>query len=189
MVLGFESLTGSQLMIYFVGYLIEGEAAKYYQQITTDLAARFGIANLSLRIPPHFTFKPPFESDNINPFKKTLGDIASSQTSLPIDIDGFDRYGLDSKTIYLNVRKDDGLNNKILKIIDQIKDFGEKKKPLPDNFRLHASIARHLTSEQSAAIWNYLQTLPPPHFELNFDNLTLFRLADKIWQTEKTWRF
>lgn len=38
---------------YFVGYLIQGEAAEYQQGIMRDLVARFRVNNILEKIPPY----------------------------------------------------------------------------------------------------------------------------------------
>jgi len=54
---------------------------------------------------------------------------------------------------------------------------------------IRMSIARFLKPQEYTAVWNYLQTVPAPKFDLSFDNLTIFykeNKDDKAWKILKT---
>jgi 2'-5' RNA ligase len=177
-------------MRYFVGYLIEGEAAYYYNYITTELSEKFHIKNLSERIQPHFTIKPPFESDNIEEFKKLLSQITADQKVFPICLKNFGRYSTDSPTFFISGNALKNNLKQIETIVDQLEPYGNNKKSLFKRpITLHCSVARHLLTEQSEEIWNYLQTLPPPQFDLKFDNLAFFRWKNTHWEIDEIFRF
>jgi 2'-5' RNA ligase len=168
---------------YFIGYLIQGSAAEYYRKITADLSEKFGIKNLSLRLPPHFTFKPPFDADDLEDVKKFVDVLSKEVKNLPIVFDGFGRFSENNRTIFLKVREDEELLMSVEKIVDRLEKVGGNRLKIPKPVHLHASIARGLTPRQSKEIWAYLMTLPAPHFEMRFDNITVFELGESGWTT------
>lgn len=176
-------------MKYFAGYLIEGEAAEYYQKITFHLSHRFGIKNLSEYVSLHLTLKPPFETEDIVPFEKLLEETAIKEETIPFAIQGFERFGLSSRTIFLDIEKNPSLQEKCEKILHTLADFGDNKRAEPLPLKLHASVARHLTPEESQKVWDYVSSLPAPHFDLQFNNLTLFIFKNNCWEIQKIYHF
>lgn len=176
-------------MKYFAGYLIEGEAGGYYKKVTADLSSHFGIKDLSKHIPPHLTLKPPFETEDITPFEKIIEGLVEKEEVLPFSIDEYGRFNLESETIFLSVQQQQNLQEKAEKILSTLADFGNNQKPVHLPLKLHASIARHLTPHKSQEIWEYVSSLPVPHFDLQFDNLTLFVFQNDNWEVRKIYRF
>ena len=176
-------------MKYYVGCLIKGKAADYYKEITTDLAQRFGIKNLSDTKPPHLTFKAPFETEGIETFEKEISEMASRQKVSQFCIKGFSRFDLESKTIFLAIKPDPELQRKANGIVKALMHFGENRKFVPEPLYLHVSIARYLDFELSQKIWAYVATLPAPQFKVAFDNLTLFVNQDNRWEIKSTFSF
>lgn len=174
---------------YFVGNLIQGEVAEYYRAFTADLTKRFKVPNLSEKIPAHFTLKPPFETDDVTPFAAEVKDVAASCAPIPFYVKGFGGFG--SHTIYLSILPHPEFQETAERIVDALNNFGENKRMLPRPFHPHLSLARAYYSNQQIinAIWDYVQTLPSPTFELIFDNLTLFEYVDHRWEIYETCPF
>lgn len=176
-------------MRYCAGYLIEGEAGEYYKKITADISSRFGIKNLSEYISLHLTLKAPFETTDITLFEKALEEISIKESTVPFAIHGFERFGPQSRTVFLSVEKNFSLQEKAEKLVQALAAFGNYQKPIPLPLILHASIARYLTPEESQKVWDYIVSLPVPHFDLQFNNLTLFSFQNNFWKIEKTFYF
>jgi 2'-5' RNA ligase len=174
-------------MQYFVGYLAEGEASDYYKTLTSDLEQRFGIKNLSNFIPPHFTFRIPFETEKIEEFEQYVDQLTSNVKPVGMSINGFDKLEGKRMTIFLSATSEsmDTLEG----IIDSLEQYDGANKTPKRPLILHTSIARFLSPEQCGDIWNYLQTLPTPQFNLKFDNLTIFKLVEENWEVYKIFRF
>lgn len=184
----FERVCYNTCMQYFVGYLVEGEASDYYKTLTSDLEQKFGIKNLSEYIPPHLTLKIPFEPESIEDFEKYVATVSETLSTADFVVDGFEKFDGKRMTIFLKVTA--GENIKIIEeVVDHLESYGEDTKKLPRPLTLHTSIARFLSPEQCDEIWSYLQTLPKPHFNLVFNNLTIFKLVDEIWEAHKIFRF
>ncbi|HAU07755.1 MAG: hypothetical protein UW46_C0004G0047 [Candidatus Yanofskybacteria bacterium GW2011_GWF1_44_227] len=175
-------------MKYFVGYIIEGEAVDYYKTLGEDLSKRFGVKNISLTKPLHMTFKAPFESDDIKPFDKRLRELAQRE-AIPFVLNKFGRFGDYDLTIYLAPAGNEILQKNVDEIANAIYEFGDKRLPTHLPIRLHASIARYLSPELAKKVWEYLETLPAPHFELSFNNIALFIHSEDRWSVESRYPF
>lgn len=173
-------------MKYFVGHLINGEAAEYYREITADLASRFGIKNLAEKLPPHLTLRAPFESDDIVQFERRVRRLAGQEKPMRFSIDGFGNFG--DKTVFLSV-KGAGIKEKLEKIAKTLTDFDGGQKPMPTPLFSHISIARFLKPQEYGKIIEYLSRLPVPNFNLDFDNLTIFIRKENRWNIFKTYYF
>lgn len=174
-------------MRYFVGYLVEGEAAQYYEKITADLAGRFGVKNLAERIMPHLTLKAPFESQDILPLERTLESIARSMEIVPFEIDGFGHFE-NNETVYLSVTPNQALEARATEAADLIAAFGDNRQEIPRPFRPHISIAKYLKQDSFTPIWGYLSKLARPHFLLNFDAIMLAEHENGLWRTRRVFR-
>lgn len=173
-------------MRYFIGYLGGGDIEKYYQNITSELSDKFGIRNLSRKVPVHFTLKYPFESEDTSKVEKDIEVFLKNKTPTPFVINGFDKFGY--KTIFLSVEPNGELMSLVKDCLSTLGDLGEIEKFDADEYRLHLSVARHLDPVTFELVWDHLSLLPNPHFELAFDNITLFVLEGGIWNVKKTFR-
>lgn len=167
---------------YFVGHLIEDSRAEYYGTLTADLAKRFGIEDLSKRIPAHLTLKPPFSPEDLSSFKREVEELATGTESLPLRISGFGRFGM--RTIFLDIEADASLQNAAESVA---RSLGAPIRSNP--LHLHVSVARHLDQETFKDVWEYVQELPRPEFDTRFDNLTLFKKTGREWAIEERYSF
>lgn len=176
-----------QLMQYFVGYLIEGDASEYYKKITSELEQKFNIKNLSNFTPPHFTFRIPFETQTIEEFETYLTQLTKNIEPINLTIDEFGKFERKRMTIFLSATSSD--LNKLEGVIDSLEKYDNTNKTPRRPLVLHASIARFLSPEQCKEIWEYVQTTPKPQFNLKFNNLTIFKLVDNTWKIHKIFHF
>lgn len=175
-------------MQYFVGYLIEGNTSKYYKKITSDLGQKFDIKNLSEHIPPHLTLKIPFETDTIEDFENYVSKKTENLSGMDLVVDGFEKFNGRRMTIFLKVNAGENIKT-IENIVDYLESYDKDIKKLPRPLALHTSIARFLSPEQCKDIWNYLQEIPSPYFNLIFNNLTIFKLINDVWEVHKIFYF
>lgn len=173
-------------MRHFIGYLGKGEVEEYYNALTTELHEKFGIRNLSLRVPPHLTLKYPFETDDAADTESRMKEFLTDKPTFPFFIKGFGRFDDNNKTIFLSVTQNDALSAFVEDCIVSLGDMEEKKKFDAKKFHIHMSVARHLDDDLSEQIWKYVSTLPPPYFEMLFDNLTLFVQENERWKVQRT---
>lgn len=175
-------------MRYFAGYLLEGEAAAFYNTLAADLAARFGIRNLAEYIPPHFTLKAPFETRDIAPFKEQLSALAAEETPVTFLLEGFGRFR--EKGVIFFYIGGEKLWECLPRIVECIAPFGDNRKELNSEvLKTHISVARRVEEPLRDEIWRYVKNLPKPRFELRFDNIALFRFEEGKWMVENVYRF
>jgi 2'-5' RNA ligase len=175
---------------FFVGLRLKGEDVnEYYVKITAELE-KFKIRNLSKRVAPHLTLKPPFESSQIDQFEKILEKLADDQKINRFEMEGFGVFEHDTgSTIFLKVKENEELEITAQKIVDEIRDFGENRRILPEVIKLHASIARHLNENQKREALEYLNSKLLPKFNLEFNNLTIFEYFPGGWSVYKEFKF
>src|SRR3989338_8279152 len=94
-------------MKYFIGYAADGEITDYYQAITTDLSSRFGILNLSEKVPAHLTLVYPKESEEIGQTLKAVKSFVNDKKPIPFIINGFGKFTGKDGTIYLAPIRDE----------------------------------------------------------------------------------
>lgn len=170
-----------------IGYAPAGPLVEYRNKLTADLAERFGIMNLSLRVPAHITVIYPIEHANIEDITAQIKAFVTHKQAFPITIEGFGTLTHTSGTVYLAPKDEPRMQAFIKEAIatfahpdDYTKYGGE--------FRPHISVARHLTPEQTTAIATYVNSLPTPRFNLTFDSLSLFEFTD-VWRIVSTHPF
>lgn len=161
-------------MRYFIGYVATGEIETYYNALTADLHERFGVQDLSKRVPPHITLKPPFDADDISPMEEQVESFLKGKKAMPFRVEGFDAFWENRETIFLAVHADATLDMFL--------------KECRTEFH-HMSVARHLNGDSFEEVWGYVASLPNPRFEAWFDNLTLFVLENEKWEVKRTFRF
>lgn len=176
-------------MKYFIGHLLSKEVENYYKKITLDLSNKFGIKNLSEYIPPHFTFKPPFEFNNEELLKEEIRGVIKDLETFNIKIYDFGNFYFESRTIYLKPKNNEDIQNKLKDIILKTNNIGDKNIKARDPFELHISIARYLDHDKFEEIWSYLKLIEKPNIDREFNNLTLFVKENDNWIVRETCRF
>jgi len=174
-------------MRYFIGSLLRGEVAEYYKTTCTDLANRFGIANVSDIVPPHITVKTSFERPNADIIDECLS-LNTEVPTLPISLSNWNHFG--TRTIYMEgVKPSAELKAYVNTIVTKLREVGIPTTPEERELQIRMSIARFLKPQEYTNVWNYLETVPAPKFDLSFDNLTIFykeNRDDKAWKVLKT---
>lgn len=169
-------------MKYFVAYLLSGDAKRYHETLTRELASKFLITPLHERIAPHVTVKPPFETDDagIEEVERVLRSFAHGQESAPLLFSGFGRFGF--RTIYLDVKK----NKEAISVVRRCIQILNANVPwMPayplEGNKLHASVARFLSRKQFRRIWRELKELEP-RFESSLDTIAILKKHGRSWQ-------
>jgi 2'-5' RNA ligase len=174
-------------MRYFIGSLLRGEVAEYYKVTCTDLANRFGIANVADIVPPHITIKTSFERPNAEIIDEVLA-LNTEVKPIPISLSSWNHFG--TRTIFMEGQKPDrALIEYTNTLLGKLRASGIPTSPEDREVHIRMSIARFLKPREFQDIWNYLQTVPAPKFDMTFDNVTIFykeNKDDKAWKVLKT---
>src|SRR3989344_2014218 len=167
-------------MQYFIGYTLPKVAREAHEAETKRLAELFSILPLHDRSVPHLTFKAPFEFENINTLTDHLKEFCQTQKAGNIKIDGYIQ--LHDRTIGWKAVSD----KKSILFVRNLIAFINSIPGLPQDDRtnreesLHASVARFLTPEKLAAIWEYLQTVEKPQYQMKLGAISIYhKVADK----------
>ena len=168
----------------------EKEVNEYYLKVTTELAEKFGAKNLGKRVVPHLTLKPPFETKNIEEFERIIFNLAKKQKVSSFILDEFGIFpGNHGVTVFLKVKDNQEIQKQAESIVKSVRDFGENKNDLPEQLKLHLSIARYLKPEKQKEVWQYLHGQPIPKFKCLFNNLTIFENWQEGWKIHRTFLF
>ncbi|MCF7865173.1 MAG: 2'-5' RNA ligase family protein [Candidatus Pacebacteria bacterium] len=179
-------------MRHCIAYIANEEVQKYFQKLTEELSAQFGISNLSKRVPAHITLKYPFEVDDTmeieSKIQSVVNDFSLRKTSIaPFIISGFNRFENSFETIFMKVEGGSIFEKTIEGCISDLGEVDEDRKFAKRIF--HISIARHMNQSQSDEIFAYLQTKELQHFESFFDNIALMKFENEVWSVKKFFKF
>ena len=174
-------------MRYFIGYLFEGEARNYLEEISEDISQTFGTRPLHRRTPPHLTLYRPFETEDIRLERQILSEWSSKAIATPFNLEGFGRFT--DRVIFVDANVDmyikglvEDLQHSISKIPGMPQESGRPWRP-------HATLVKREMPEKIEWVWKYLSELPKPQFDLNFDAVTLFRFEQESgWLVEEEWK-
>ncbi len=174
-------------MRYCVVYLVKGELQEYFNQITTDVALKFGTKDLSKRVPPHITLKYPFETDDIREVENKIIATIKGKPNFNFIVEGFERFADKKETIFLSVKVDEAAYSVLKQVISEIGEIGEDRNfPV---YKPHLSVVRHLDDGLSDKISEYLNTLPKSRFELFFNNVAILAFENDVWRVYKEFSF
>src|SRR5262245_47016005 len=77
-------------MRYTLACLLEGPAAEYQQRLIREIAARFDLRfTQEQAIPPHFTLKYEFDTDEIETVEEIVRRFCAAHTKTAVEVGGF----------------------------------------------------------------------------------------------------
>lgn len=179
-------------MIYFIAYLIEGDAKKYHERLCKKVSENFDIDKIvKSEIPPHITLKAPFETNNIEVVEEVIGNFAKKIENKPeLTYGNFGSFK--ENVVYVDIQSKSDFE-------ELIKDF---HKTLLENFKwmqfydtekllnFHATVAvGRNTKKNFHEINKFLENLPECEFELDFDNIAILKNENGIWKIHRVFRF
>lgn len=173
-------------MRYFIGYLIQDEAATWHFNLVKNISEKFNTWKLHEKIPPHITIFPPFETEDIDEIKKLLRDWTTNKTPQGnFTLSGFDHF--DDNVVFAKIDTDESIRASIEELKKEIKKFPGMPEDNHPIWHPHATLMNKLSPEEIRNIWNYVSDLEKPNFPLPFDNITIFRFdADRKWVVDES---
>lgn len=176
-------------MRYFIGYLIEGEAAAWHVNVAKNISDRFNTWKIYEKLPPHITIFYPFSTENIEPVENLLKEWTQSK-KVPENfiISDFDHF--EDKVVFAKV----GIEQSVGWTVEELRRSLKLISGMPsEDFPIwhpHATLANRQSPEKINQIWGYVLTLKKPNFIIPFDNITIFRFeGDRKWVIEKIFKF
>lgn len=173
---------------YFVGYLIQGEAAAWHERIAKEISDAFGTWKIFEKIPPHVTIYRPFETEDIQPVLDVLENWSKNQKpNSSFMMSGFDRFG--DAVVFAKIEINPIIEKSLLDLKQNLKGIPNMPPEDYSTWHPHATMAYGLAPEEINKIWDYVAMLEKPKFVLPFDNIALFAsLGDKKWKVEKLFK-
>lgn len=173
---------------YFVGYLIQGEAAEWHNKVAKEVSDTFSTWKIYENVPPHITIYRPFDTDNIQPVLDLLETWSKSQNlNTSFTMSGFDRFG--DRVIFANIETNPIVEKSVLELRQKLMAIPGMPPEDHPNWRPHATLADRINSDEFTQIWDYVSRLEKPKFNLPFDNITVLSvLGDRGWHVYKTFR-
>jgi 2'-5' RNA ligase len=176
-------------MSYFVGYMLEGAVAEWHREVAKNISEHFGTWKVHEKVAPHLTIFYPFDTEEVDTLSNLLEGYCEAQ-AMPgtISVTDFGRF--DDNVVFAKAEAGAEINA----VVHELQDLLSEVPLVPRRgFRAwnpHATLAHKVPKETMHKIWEYVQTLPKPHFILDFDNITLFRYeGERKWSVEKIFRF
>lgn len=179
---------------YCIGFAASGLLERYIRNLTADISEKFNVPDLSLRIAPHITFVYPFSVSrdgtviDIKKIEDTVLDIVNTQKSVKISLEGFGTFENSHETIFLDVWNKQDLIPLLTVVKSKFNFVDEDRKYDIKTHKVHISIVRHLSLEQSLKIQEYLKSFSKYSVDAIFDNLSIFEFDDKreVWEVYKS---
>jgi 2'-5' RNA ligase len=169
-------------MKYFVGYLIEGEAAEWYNRVAGEISERFRTFKIHEKIPAHLTVYRPFECDNLAPINDVVSTWAAEyRNKSNFRVNDFDHFG--SRVIFGKVEVDSRLVSYLERFRDVMKI--QRITLTGENYPgwiPHMTLANYIEPRKFTKIWKHISTLDRPDFTLPFNNLTVFNKREDGWE-------
>ena len=80
-------------MKYSIACLLDGPVAEYQQQLIREIADRFDLRFTQQQaIPPHFTLKYAFETDDIGTVERILSQFCAAHAQKAVEVGGFGQF-------------------------------------------------------------------------------------------------
>jgi 2'-5' RNA ligase len=176
-------------MRHVIAHLIRGEAREYHQNLTKELAEKFDIFPIHERIQPHLTLKRWFDLDEtgMGSLHKLLGDFASSHKQSNYNFAGFGHFGTD--VIYVDVIPSKEMSEDVLELVDSLHRIEGLEFDEFDNGKdFHATVAfGALKTFDYDKVWQYLQTIEQPDFDMKFDHIAILKKPVDVWVVDRVW--
>ncbi len=170
------------MSLYFLGYHITGEAARWHRSIAIDIAERFGTAKIYEKAPPHITMYRPFITNDIATICQTVATFAATAPAdMRVSMDGFAHF--DQAVVYADI----DVPVPVQAWVEALQHTLETTHHLPPHpfphWQPHATLAARLSPKKFEQAWNHVLSLNTPRFDLSLDTVTLFRFKEnRGWQ-------
>ncbi len=174
-------------MEYAIFLVIKGRTHQLQKKLIRDVGPRFE-ENYMIHnpLPLHITLKYPFKTNKGKSLEKSVKEFAKTQKQTKIKAVGFGSFHKHVIFTKLEFSKQALLVRK--KLLNQTKELGIKPDKLDFPFKPHMTVAYGNTKESFSQMWEYVQTLKKPHFNIMFDNISIMRNLNKKWQIYRAFK-
>ena len=168
-------------------YLIKGKAEKYQQKLVKKVGPMFGETYMIEHpLPAHITLKSPFETDKLKKIESFLKEFVKKYKSDKIQIRGFGNFN--KFVAFLNLKLGKSSKKVQKNLVAELKKQGIKPHKFDIKWKPHMTISYGNTKKSFNKIWNHLQTLEKPKFDLRFDNVSILKKIRGHWRIYKQFK-
>lgn len=172
--------------LYFTALVPPSAIKEKVKKLKLEIKEKFHAAH-ALKLPAHITLIPPvwLEDKQEKLFLERTKKISKTQTSFPVNLNGFGHFG--QRVIFIEVVDNKSIKNLHQNLIFELEEFlpsGEKKEIHP-----HITIAtRDLSRENFKMAW---QAIKERKFDAGFEAniITIFRHNGKTWDVLEDFSF
>lgn len=176
-------------MIYFIAYLLQGEAKDFHEQLVKDIAKKFDVHyREQKKIPAHITLKEPFKTNRIEDIEKILASFVKKHGSSSLQIQGFNHFG--NKVIFQDIYPSEEAKKTMLALFKELKKIPwmQWQKHSGKDLILHATIAYKDIQPKCNDIWGYVSKISY-NYVVPFDKITILKHENNQWQVYKEYEF
>jgi 2'-5' RNA ligase len=173
-------------------YLLPEEVSNYYQVLRHKIAERFGL-EFNHNIPAHITLKYGFPIENLGEIERVMQDFCVSQPKAKWELHDFNYFvNPEKNVVFIDAKPSKNIRKVHASFIDNLKkiDWVQWRQFDNANFHYHVTLASNgISSDNFVEVWSFLNQQIKPNYEVNFDNLALFRIDIEPPIVYKTYRF
>lgn len=169
-------------MRYVIVSVTKGSAGIFNENIKKEIYEKWNVK--SSKLPPHFTIKAPFETNNIALVDNIIENFCEYNNKSSYKIKGYDHF--DDRVIYMKVfmsKEGKILHDKLIDAINSIDYINFLDHDGKDKI-FHVTIASKKIKNLFNDIYKYVNNIPC-EFECSFDNISIFKCEDNTWILHK----
>ncbi len=172
-------------MIYFIAYLLQGEAKTFHEQLVKEIAKKFDVHyREQKRIPAHITLKEPFKTHRIQDVEKLLDSFVKKHVSSTLQLQGFNHFG--NKVIFQDIHPSEEAKKTILALLKELRKvpWMPWQKHSGHDIILHATIAYRDIQLKFNDIWEHVNNRAYDYV-VPFDKIAILKHENNQWQVHK----
>lgn len=173
-------------MRYVIVSVTKGNAGDFNNNLRKNLFEKFGAK--SSKLPPHFTIKSPFESEDLSSLENMLQKFCNSNPISKYKIDGYEHF--DDRVVYMKVLMSPQgkiIHDKLISELEKFKYIKFNNHDGKDKI-FHVTLASKKIKKSYKDIFNYVTPIPCS-FDCTFDNISIFKWQDDTWVLHKEYLF
>lgn len=173
-------------MRYVIVSVTKGNAGDFNNSLRRNLFEKFGAK--PSKLPPHFTIKSPFESEDLSSLENMLQKFCNSNPISKYKIDGYEHF--DDRVVYMKVLMSPQgkiIHDKLISELEKFKYIKFNNHDGKDKI-FHVTLASKKIKKIYKDIFNYVTPIPCS-FDCTFDNISIFKWQDDTWVLHKEYLF
>ena len=139
-------------MKYFIGYLMQGEAAEWHLNTAKKISDEFNTWKIYEKIPPHITIFYPEGVEDITTIRNYIKNWrGKNKVTGNFYISDFDHF--DDKVVFAKIDADEAVIKEVNSLREGIRNISDIKNESYPNWHPHSTLANKLNPEKISEIW------------------------------------